>query len=135
MRLNASLLLAIALAMAVFGWNPFTRLPDRDAVLAEAYSYLETGVVRQANGVYRVRTLTRMPGVKAHMVRWWFANYMQTTEHYKRWHPSAHVWMEWENKVPGEWIGASHLVHEYIGNDLHKLRIQFVEPEIGRAHV
>ena len=65
MRLNASLLLAIALAMAVFGWNPFTRLPDRDAVLAEAYSYLETGVVRQANGVYRVRTLTRMPGVKA----------------------------------------------------------------------
>ena len=53
---------------------------------------------------------------------------MQTTEHYKRWHPSAHVWMEWENKVPGEWIGASHLVHEYIGNDLHKLRIQFVEP-------
>ena len=25
--------------------------------------------------------------------------------------------------------GASHLVHEYIGEDLHKLRIQFVPPE------
>jgi hypothetical protein len=36
--------------------------------------------------------------------------------------------MDWENKVPGEIVGASHLVHEYIGEDLQKLRIQFVEP-------
>jgi hypothetical protein len=63
------------------------------------------------------------------MVRWWFADYMQTTEHYKRWHPMAHVWMDWENKVPGEIVGASHLVHEYIGDDLSKLRIQFVDAE------
>jgi len=69
-----------------------------------------------------------MPAVKAHMVRWWFADYMQTTQHYKRWHPTAHVWMDWENKKPGKIVGASHLVHEYIGDDLQKLRIQFVEP-------
>ena len=36
--------------------------------------------------------------------------------------------MDWENKEPGEIIGASHLVHEYIGGDLSKLRIQFVNP-------
>jgi hypothetical protein len=70
-----------------------------------------------------------MPGVSAEMVRWWFADYMQTTDHYVRWHPEAHVWMDWENKTAGEFVGASHLVHEYIGGDLHKLRIQFVPPE------
>ena len=31
-------------------------------------------------------------------------------------------------KVPGEVIGASHLVHEYIGPEVRKLRIQFVDP-------
>jgi len=84
---------------------------------------------RQPNGVYRGQALTQMPGVTPAMIRWWFADYMQTTEHYKSWHPEAHVWMDWDNKIPGEVIGAAHLVHEYIGADLHKLRIQFIEPE------
>jgi hypothetical protein len=69
-----------------------------------------------------------MPSVKADMVRWWFLNFLNTTEHYKWWHPNDHVWMDWENKIPGEIIGASHLVHEYIGGELSKLRIQFVDP-------
>ena len=66
--------------------------------------------------------------VKAEMLRWWFSDFMQTTEHYQWWHPKDHVWMDWENKEPGKIIGASHLVHEYIGGDLSKLRIQFVNP-------
>ncbi|MEP2990566.1 MAG: hypothetical protein ABJN65_08600 [Parasphingorhabdus sp.] len=119
----------IALTVALFGWNPFSANRDTSGVLGDGYSDLETGVHRQPNGVYRVRALTRMPSVKAKMVRWWFADYMQTTAHYKRWHPTAHVWMDWENKKPGEIIGASHLVHEYIGEDLSKLRIQFVKPQ------
>jgi len=119
---------ALALVFAVFGWNPFAPYRDVSGVLKDAE--FENGIERQANGVYRVQALTRMPDVKAEMVRWWFADYMQTTQHYKRWHPQAHVWMDWENKQPGEIIGASHLVHEYLGSDpaLHKLRIQFVEP-------
>jgi hypothetical protein len=88
----------------------------------------ESKYYRQPNGVYRVQVHTDMPGVTPAMVRWWFADYMQTTEHYKRWHPKAHIWMDWENKRPGEVIGASHLVHEYLGKTLHKLRIQFIEP-------
>jgi hypothetical protein len=62
------------------------------------------------------------------MLRWWFSDFMQTTEHYSWWHPEDHIWMDWENKEPGKIIGASHLVHEYIGGDLLKLRIQFVNP-------
>ena len=125
---------AVALWIAAFGWNPFADQRDTSGILADGYTEFETGVHRQPNGVYRVRALTRMPNVKAEMVRWWFADYMQTTEHYQRWHPTDHVWMDWENKSPGQSAGASHLVHEYIGGELSKLRIQFADPEevLGR---
>ena len=121
---------AAVLAIGVWGWNPFAPYRDTTGVLDDGYSGFETGVDRQANGVYIVRALTRMPDVKAEMVRWWFSDYLQTTAHYKLWHPTAHLWMDWENKKPGEIIGAAHLVHETLGADpaIHKLRIQFVEP-------
>lgn len=123
-----AVLLGLAIMLSVFGWNPFAPYRDTSTLYEVGYRVLETGSERQGNGIYLVKALTRMPDVKAKMVRWWFADYMQTTEHYKRWHPTAHVWMDWENKVPGELVGASHLVHEYIGNELQKLRIQFVDP-------
>jgi len=124
-------LIAIAvflLVLVIIGCVPFSPFRDTNGVLTDDYTEMETGIHRQANGIYVVKALTRMPDVKPRMVKWWFAEYMQTTEHYKRWHPTAHVWMDWENKKPGEIIGASHLVHEYIGQEFHKLRIQFVDP-------
>ena len=117
------------LGIAVFGLPPLSGGPNADYLMAENFGNFESGVKRQANGVYQVSAFTPMPNVEATMVRWWFADYMQTPEHYKRWYPDAHFWMDWENKVSGNYIGASHLVHEYIGLDLHKLRIQFVPPE------
>ncbi|BFM18128.1 hypothetical protein R50073_43110 [Maricurvus nonylphenolicus] len=122
------LISVIALLLIITGGNPFSPYRATQGVLAENFTELETGVQRQANGIYVVKALTRMPAVKPDMVKWWFADYMQTSEHYKMWHPTAHLWMDWENKIPGEIVGASHLVHEYIGKDLHKLRIQFVNP-------
>ena len=62
------------------------------------------------------------------MIRWWFGKYMQTTEHYRMWHPRDHVWMAWDGKAPGTHVGAHHLVHERIGGRLHKLRISFLDP-------
>ena len=121
--------LLVALGVAVFGVPPFTGGPSAAYLDADRRADFKTDVRRLPNGVYEVSALTPMPGVTPEMVRWWFAEYMQTTEHYQRWHPTAHVWMDWENKVPGEYVGASHLVHEYIGEDLQKLRIQFVPPE------
>jgi hypothetical protein len=94
----------------------------------EKLPYL-SGVERLANGVLHVAVLTRMPGVSPRMIEWWFGEYMQTTEHYKRWHPRDHVWMSWEDKRPGTHLGAKHQVHEYIGGRLNKLRIAFVPPE------
>jgi len=88
-----------------------------------------SGVERLRDGILHVAALTRMPAVTPPMIAWWFGDYMQTTEHYKRWHPRDHVWMDWESKVPGTHLGAHHLVHEYVGDTLHKLRISFLEPE------
>lgn len=118
---------AILAIIAIFGVPPFSGSPT--AGYAEGEPGFKTGVKRLPNGIYEVSALTPMPGVTPEMVRWWFADYMQTSEHYQRWYPGAHIWMDWENKVPGEYVGASHLVHEYIGEDLEKLRIQFVPPE------
>ncbi|GMG85750.1 DAPG hydrolase family protein [Biformimicrobium ophioploci] len=128
MKRLSTVIAAGLLVVAVMGWNPLSPYRDTRGVLSGSFTAMETGIQRQPNGVFVVKALTRMPEVKADMVRWWFSDYMQTTEHYKRWHPTAHVWMDWENKVPGEIVGASHLVHEYLGTELHKLRIQFVDP-------
>jgi hypothetical protein len=94
----------------------------------EKLPYL-SGVERLPNGILHVAALTRMPGVSPKMIEWWFGEYMQTTEHYKRWHPRDHIWMSWEDKTPGTHIGAKHCVHEYIGGHLNKLKISFVPPQ------
>ncbi|MEO1406522.1 MAG: hypothetical protein AAFV54_08530, partial [Pseudomonadota bacterium] len=119
--------IAVLAVIAVFGVPPFGGSPTPG--YAEGEPGFRTEVKRLPNGIYEVSALTQMPGVTPEMVRWWFADYMQSTEHYQRWYPDAHVWMDWENKSPGEYVGASHLVHEYIGDELQKLRIQFVPPE------
>ncbi len=93
----------------------------------ETLPYL-SGVERLSDGILHVAVLTRMPGVSPQMFGWWFGDYMQTTQHYRRWHPRDHIWMSWEDKRPGTHIGAKHLVHEYIGGRLNKLRITFVPP-------
>jgi len=105
------------------------KLEDLPTLLTpEALPY-PSGVERLPDGVLHVAVLTRMPGVSPEMIRWWFGQYMQTTEHYRRWHPRDHVWMAWEDKRPGTHVGAKHLAHEYIGGRLQKLRITFVPPE------
>lgn len=122
------LAVAATLFIAVLGINPWATSNRGKDVLSYSHTDLETGVYRAGNGIMVVKALTIMPDVEPEMVRWWFADYMQTTEHYQRWYPTQHLWMDWENKTPGEHIGASHLVDEYIGETMNKLRIQFVEP-------
>ena len=105
------------------------KLDEVSALLTPANLPYVNGLKRLPNGVLHVAVHTRLPEVSPEMVRWWFGEYLQTTEHYKRWHPRDHVWMRWEDKKPGTHIGAKHLVHEYVGGRLRKLRIAFVPPE------
>ena len=126
-RLSTSLFLVILIGVAIFGLQPFKTSIDAEATLIKETEAYETEVRRLPDASYLVAVRTPMPGVKADMVRWWFADFLNTTEHYSWWHPEDHVWMDWENKKPGEVIGSSHLVHEYIGSELSKLRIQFID--------
>ena len=126
-RLLIFLFLFLLIVVSIFGLQPFkTSIDAETALIKETESY-ETEVRRLPDASYLVAVRTPMPGVKAEMVRWWFTDFLNTTEHYSWWHPEDHVWMDWENKKPGEVIGSSHLVHEYIGNELSKLRIQFID--------
>ena len=126
-RLSISLFLVILIGVAIFGLQPFKTSIDAEATLVKETETYDTEVRRLPDASYLVAVRTPMPGVKADMVRWWFADFLKTTEHYSWWHPEDHVWMDWENKKPGEVIGSSHLVHEYIGSELSKLRIQFID--------
>lgn len=126
-RLSTSLFLVILIGVAIFGLQPFKTSIDAEATLVKETETYDTEVRRLPDASYLVAVRTPMPGVKADMVRWWFADFLNTTEHYSWWHPEDHVWMDWENKKPGEVIGSSHLVHEYIGSELSKLRIQFID--------
>jgi len=95
-------------------------------LLEPGYSTFETGYKRLANGQMYIAVLTRMPRCEAKMIDWWFG-YAGDTAKYSLWHPD-HIVGDWANWKPGHYIGASHLVHEYIGGELVKLKITFFEP-------
>lgn len=120
------------------GWaDPETGLlmENADDLLKPGYLPLETGCTRLPDGKVQVACLTKMPGCKGRMINWWFG-WMANTAHYKLWHPKDHVWMEWEKGYPGpnnnpddaNYVGYGHLVHEFIGGQMNKLRVQFKKP-------
>jgi hypothetical protein len=103
---------------------------DANRLLDPGYLSFESGYQPLSDGKQLVAALTRMPGCRAKMVDWWFS-WLGGTEQYKMWHPRDHVFSDWENRVNGKYIGASHLVHEYLAGDsgpLYKLRINFRDP-------
>ena len=106
------------------------RFEDANEMLKPGYLPFESGYQELEDGKWVVAGLTRMPGCRAKMVDWWFS-WLGDIEWYRLWHPRDHVYSGWENRVSGKYIGASHLVHEYLaGKDgpLYKLRVSFREP-------
>ena len=71
MKRTVESVFAVAITVAIFGFFPFASFRDTTGTLADGHSGFETGVHRQPNGVYRVRALTRMPNMKAEVIRWW----------------------------------------------------------------
>lgn len=102
-------------------------IDDVDRLLEPGYLPFEDGYRRLSNGRLHVAVRTRMPGCTGEMVDWWF-RWVTTTERYKLWHPRDHVSGEWEGRDGDEYVGATHVVEEYIGGELTKLELTFVEP-------
>jgi hypothetical protein len=97
-------------------------------LLDPGYLPMETGYYRLPNGQMHIAVLTRMPGCKGKMVDWWFG-YMDNNEKYRMWHPENHLTLEWdEHWRPGNYIGASHLVKQYHGDEIRKGKALFHKP-------
>ena len=104
------------------------KLSDANALLEPGYTTLESGYCRLEDGQLQVAAWTTMLGCKGKMVEWWFG-FLRTTEQYKWWHPKDHLWCEWiGERGTGRFIGGTHHVHEYIGGELQKLKINFRDP-------
>jgi hypothetical protein len=107
------------------------RFEERNDLLNPGYLPLESGIVSYADGRRTIAALTRMPGCRAKMIHWWFG-WVGGTDQYKLWHPRDHVFSDWENRVDGNYYGATHVVEEYLGRDedptIHHLRVNFVHP-------
>jgi hypothetical protein len=106
------------------------RFDQINDLLKPGYLPLESGVASYDDGFRTVCALARMPRARAKMVDWWFG-WLGGTDQYKIWHPRDHLFSDWEARQAGSYIGASHLVHEYLGGDdgpIYKLRINFRDP-------
>lgn len=104
------------------------KLCEANLMLENEYLPLESGWIRLEDGQVMVAARTQMIGCSGKMVDWWFS-FFHHTEEYLWWHPRDHVFSDWEGeRGTGKYIGGTHKVHEYLGTELHKLRINFRDP-------
>ena len=95
---------------------------------------LEDGFALAADGAMHVAARTDMPGVTPEMIDWWFGWHSDSPERYKLWHPDAHVHAAWRASPPAgtrgraRYVGHTSIVDEYIGSNLIRAAIQFVQP-------
>ena len=103
-------------------------LKDANQLLDNFYLPFESGWMRLDSGVIHIGVRTHMIGVTPAMIDWWLG-FVHHSDEYRWWHPRDHVWSDWEVAAPpGEYVGRTHLVHEYLGSHLAKLRISFRDP-------
>lgn len=104
------------------------RLDQAGELLEHFYLPFESGWQRMEDGTIHVAARTHMIGCKGSMVEWWFG-FIHHTEQYKWWHPRDHLFSDWQGeRGTGRFVGGTHLVHEYIGPDIYKLKINFRDP-------
>lgn len=110
-------------------------LSDASRLLEPGNVPLEDGVIRNPDGMLVVCCRTDMPGVTAAMIDWWFCWHAPFTERYRLWHPLSHMRAfvrEDRTYLAGQkagYIGQASNADEYIGKELVKLIVTFVEPE------
>jgi len=102
--------------------------------LFSATPVIEDGYALASDGTLLVAARTDLPGVTPAMIDWWFGWHSDSPERYKLWHPHAHVHAAWLSPPPAgsrgraRYVGSTSLVDEYIGGDLIRASIRFVEP-------
>jgi hypothetical protein len=96
---------------------------------------LEDGFTLTTDGTIHVTARTDLPGVTPAMIDWWFGWHSDSPERYKLWHPQAHVHAAWLAPPPAgsrgraRYVGRTSIVDEYIGSNLIRAAIRFVNPK------
>jgi hypothetical protein len=109
--------------------SPGLPLKEANLLLSNPYLPLEAGVAITEDGMHHIAASTYMRDCTGAMLDWWFG-WIHHTEHYKLWHPRDHLFSDWEGPRDNTstYVGGHHLVHEYIGGNLCKLKISFKDP-------
>jgi hypothetical protein len=102
---------------------------------------VETGYCELPDGSAYVASKVPLPGVTAEMYSWWFWWHALESARYTLWYPHNHVSVEPQQAErltqPGlsdeqRYVNTTHHVCEYIGPDLLRVAIRFVDPsEVG----
>ncbi|HMX99865.1 MAG TPA: hypothetical protein PKC44_08850 [Agitococcus sp.] len=127
------------------GALPEILLPDLAHAPQALFGYpdypLENGYCLCADGATHIAIRTDMPNVSPKMIDWWFAWHNGGAERYKLWHPQAHVHAQWlgsvNTKLRGRalYIGQTSCVDEYVGGQLGRYAIHFLDPkQLGFNH-
>ncbi|KAJ9620103.1 hypothetical protein H2203_007867 [Taxawa tesnikishii (nom. ined.)] len=105
------------------------RLQDAGLLLEHEYLPFEAGYAINADGMHHVAASTYMRNCTGAMVDWWFG-WIHKTDMYKLWHPRDHIFSDWEGPRGNDsvYVGGHHLVEEYIGGEVCKLKISFRDP-------
>jgi hypothetical protein len=113
------------------------RFDDIDTLLEPGYHAVENGYCELADGSGYVASRVPFPGCTGEMYRWWFWWHAQESARYTLWYPHNHVSvrpLDAERLVrPGlsdeeRYVGTTHHVDEYIGPELMKIAIEFMDP-------
>lgn len=113
-------------------------------LLDRGYLPLENGFTRLDSGQIFVAALTRMPGVTAEMIDWWFGWHPMETQRYKLWHPRAHQAIRAGKMIGddpdiadrGKYLNNPNYITEYVGSESMDIVITFAEAsdflDVGR---
>jgi hypothetical protein len=108
-----------------------------NTLLDPGYHEVETGFCELPDGSAYVASLVPFSGCTGEMFQWWFWWHSVEPARYTLWYPHNHVSADPIDRDvlarPGltaeqRYIGNTHRVSEYIGPDLLKIAIRFVDP-------
>ncbi len=112
-----------------------------DTLLEPGYHSVENGFCELADGSAYVTSLVPFPGCTGEMLQWWFWWHAVEPARYTLWYPHNHICAHPVDRSsltqPGlsheqRYIGQTHRVDEYIGPELVRIAIAFVDPaELG----
>jgi hypothetical protein len=112
-----------------------------NALLDPGYHGVENGFCELRDGSAYVASHVPFPGATGEMYAWWFWWHSVEPARYTLWYPYNHIAAHPVDRAvltkPGltheeRYIGSTHHVDEYIGPDLVRIAIRFVDPaELG----